>query len=143
MRKISRSYSRWNPRNVHPIAQGCTENSYLRKRIKFDKHLFTPEFVSVFVYPCSHCTYQIRSPFLSPERQTHPLTLIYFNSAAKDRTNIQLSLSHSGQSTLELHNILVLSSLSFSLSASLFCPIIIIIIIIIITDVRRQTVTLT
>jgi len=81
MRKIPRSYGRWNPQKVHPKAQSCMENCYLKKTIKFDKHLFTPELVSVLVYPCSHCRHQNRSPFLSPEWQTQPLTLIHFNSA--------------------------------------------------------------
>jgi hypothetical protein len=115
-------------RNFQPIDQGCVKNSYLKKAIKFDKHLFTPELVSVLVYPCSHCRYQIGSPFLSPELQTLPLALINFITAASicvaanDRSNVQLSRSHSGHSKSELRNIFFFRCfffLSFSLLLSL------------------------
>ena len=103
------------------------ENCYLKKTIKFDKHLFTPELVSVLVYPCSHCRYQIRSPFLSPEWQTQPLTLI---------TSTQLPQPVLLQTTGPTYSCYVLtvvtqnrncitfflSSLSFSSSASLLFP---------------------
>ena len=63
--------------------------------------------------------------------------------AANVRSNVQLSRSHNDYSALELLNVLVLSSISFSYSASLVCLIIIIIIITTITTVfRKQSVTL-
>jgi hypothetical protein len=119
MRKISRSCSRWNPRNVHPIAQGCMENSYLKKPVIFDKHLFTPELVSFPVFPRSHCGYQIRPYFsISFSRRANPASdTNNFTSAASvcvaanDRANVQLSRSHSGHSTLEMRNILLLSAI--------------------------------